>query len=121
MNLTLLTNKQIIADLAERVDTLRVQNDIQVRDLVAAGVSSSTYARFLKGNTIGLDKLIIILREIGCLEDLNKLCNVVTIDPIAVVEQQTTRKKRVATKSDAMATSDGDDDEAFVWGEDAED
>lgn len=119
MTLALLTNKQIIAELAERVDTLRAKNGIQVSALEAAGVSASTYARFQRGTSIGLDKLLIILREVGNLEDIDKLCRVVTLDPIAVVEKKTSRRKRVNKPMGSSTSSDADDDSDFTWGEDA--
>ena len=119
MSLALFTNKQIIADLAERVDTLRAKSGVQVTDLEAAGVSASTYARFQRGSSIGLDKLLIILREIGSLDDLDKLCSVVTIDPIAIVEIKAKRRKRVDSKRDDVSASASDDDSVFAWGEDS--
>lgn len=102
MPYSLMTDDEILADLAERFDLLRRRKEIRDRDLVKAGGTNDIAAtKFRGGGNITLKTFVRLLRGLGELERLEKLLELAepyapSGEPPKITERRVRRKKKPA-------------------------
>lgn len=111
MNFELLTDEEIIKQLAVRYEKIRLQKRLSEKDISKqGGTNSDALYRFKKGSNISLSNFIKILRGAGELDSLEKLLKPQEIKSIRVKEEKL--PKRVFKNKKEQNNSE------FVWGED---
>ncbi len=112
MNFNLLTDEEIIKELALRCDTIRLDKQFSEKDVSqVGGTTIDAIYRFKTGKNISITNFIKILRGIGKLDDLEQLLK--DNSPKSIRKNIVTkRKKRVHKSSKSNAKID------FIWGDD---
>lgn len=106
---SLLSDEDIMKNLASRFDALRLSKEIKDEELVEkSGVSSVTISKFRSGKNITLKTLIGLLRALGELDRLETvLPEGKEWSPLA--SQTSSPKKRVRSKKKPNSS--------FIWGD----
>ncbi|MBN2965548.1 helix-turn-helix transcriptional regulator [Sulfurospirillum sp. T05] len=111
MSLKLFTDKEIIATLGERLDYIRREKEIPVKELAKrSGTNTDTLTRFFNGkSSISLTSFVRILRGLGELDALEPLFKQEQeYSPITGAPQEP--KKRIYKKHPTL--------KGVIWGED---
>ena len=97
MNLTLMTDSEILKLLASRAREVRIDNDMRQSDLSQrSAVPLSAIRVFERSGTISLGYLIKILRALSLLEELDGLFQMPEIQDLkSVLKDNTKTRKRV--------------------------
>jgi transcriptional regulator with XRE-family HTH domain len=90
------SDQEILLSFGKRFQQSRISANIsQERLAVLTGVSRTTISRLEKGDNISVINLITLLREIGELDDFDKLLNKVhLIDPELEFKQKIKSRKK---------------------------
>jgi len=109
MYIEYLNNEEIMKELGRRIKDTRIAfNYTQTELAQRAVISKSTLSRAEKGENISLEQLIIILRELRLLKNLELLIPKQELTPEEIFDN---KKKRQRVKSKQIKTK-------WVWGED---
>lgn len=109
MYIEYLNNEEIMKELGRRIKDTRIAfNYTQTELAQRAVISKSTISRAEKGENISLEQLIIILRELRLLKNLELLIPKQELTPEEIFDN---KKKRQRVKSKQIKTK-------WVWGED---
>lgn len=109
MNIEYLNNAEIMEEFGKRIKETRISFNYTQSDLAKrAGISISTISRAEKGENISLEQLIIILRELRLLKNLDLLIPKQELTPEELFEN---KKKRQRVKCKQTRNK-------WVWGED---
>lgn len=109
MYIEYLNNEEIMKELGRRIKDTRIAFNYTQTELVQrAVISKSTISRAEKGENISLEQLIIILRELRLLKNLELLIPKQELTPEEIFDN---KKKRQRVKSKQIKTK-------WVWGED---
>ena len=97
MNLTLMTDKEILILIANRAKKVRIAHDLRQSDLSEkSAVPLSSIRVFERSGKISLVYLIKILRALSLVEELDHLFQSPEIDDLkTVLNQKSETKKRV--------------------------
>ena len=97
MNLTLMTDKEILALIADKAKRVRVSHDLRQSDLSEkSAVPLSSIRVFERSGKISMVYLIKILRALSLVEELDNLFQSPQIDDLkTVLNQNEKRRKRV--------------------------
>ncbi|CAA6822036.1 MAG: Unknown protein [uncultured Sulfurovum sp.] len=97
MNLTLMTDGEILKLIADRAKTVRISHDLRQSDLSQkSAVPLSSIRVFERSGKISLVYLIKILRALSLVEELDKLFQHAEIDDLkSALNQKKDVKKRV--------------------------
>lgn len=100
-----LTTDVVLSEVGERIRNYRMEKSLTQKDLSErAGLSRKSIVKAEAGGIVTLESLIMILRALGRLGDLNQLLPERTqqIDPFKVVETQKKKRQRVRPSSNRM-------------------
>ena len=97
MNLTLMTDKEILALIADKAKRVRVSHDLRQSDLSEkSAVPLSSIRVFERSGKISMVYLIKILRALSLVEELDNLFQSPQIDDLkTILNQKEKRRKRV--------------------------
>jgi len=97
MNLTLMTDKEILTEIAARAKTVRIAHDLRQSDLSEkSAVPLSSIRVFERSGKISMVYLIKILRTLSLIEELDNLFQSPEIDDLeTVLKQKNETRKRV--------------------------
>ena len=97
MNLTLMTDKEILTLIAERAKKVRISHDLRQSDLSEkSAVPLSSIRVFERSGKISLVYLIKILRTLSLVEELDNLFQSPQIDDLkSILNQKEKRRERV--------------------------
>lgn len=109
MSIEYLNNEEIMKEIGNRIKDTRIGFNYTQADLAKrTNISISTISRAEKGENISLEQLIIILRELRLLKNLDLLIPKQELTPDEIFDN---KKKRQRVKSKQIKTK-------WVWGED---
>ena len=112
MDFNLLTDEEIIKELALRCDTIRLDKQLSEKDVSKkGGTTLDAIYRFKTGKNISITNFIKILRGIGELDILDQILKE-NLPRSILNDKVTKRKKRVRKPS--VKNKNGD----FSWGDD---
>ncbi|MCD8362286.1 MAG: helix-turn-helix domain-containing protein [Lachnospiraceae bacterium] len=104
-------NEVILRELGQRIkDTRIAMNDTQSDLAEKSGVALSTLSRMERGESVGLENLLNILRALGALPNLELLLQEQTLRPTDIADRKTKRKR--ASKSGKASAKN-----TWVWGD----
>lgn len=90
----LMNNKEILKELGSRIKDTRIGLNYTQSELARrANISLSTVTRAEKGDNITLEQLIIILRELRLLNNLELLIPQTELTPLELFEKKTKRQR----------------------------
>ncbi|MCD8209200.1 MAG: helix-turn-helix domain-containing protein [Bacteroidales bacterium] len=90
------SNMAILAEMGARLKEYRIRKNIQQRELAAsAGISLDTVVRIERGESVGVDKLIRVLRVLDMLENVDLLVPEPPMSPILLQKLKGRKKYRV--------------------------
>ena len=97
MNLTLMTDKEILTLIADRAKKVRISHDLRQSDLSEkSAVPLSSIRVFERSGKISLVYLIKILRALSLVEELDNLFQSPQIDDLkSILNQKEKRRERV--------------------------
>jgi len=97
MNLTLMTDKEILIEIAARAKKVRIAHDLRQSDLSEkSAVPLSSIRVFERSGKISMVYLIKILRALSLIEELDNLFQSPQIDDLkTVLKQKNETRKRV--------------------------
>jgi len=97
MNLTLMTDKEILALIADKAKRVRVSHDLRQSDLSEkSAVPLSSIRVFERSGKISMVYLIKILRALSLVEELDNLFQSPQIDDLkTIINQKEKHRKRV--------------------------
>ena len=97
MNLTLMTDKEILTLIADRAKKVRISHDLRQSDLSEkSAVPLSSIRVFERSGKISLVYLIKILRTLSLVEELDNLFQSPQIDDLkSILNQKEKRRERV--------------------------
>lgn len=114
-----ITDAAIVRELGRRVALHRVARDLTQEELAdAAGVGRSTVQRIEGGESIQLTSFVKLMRALDRLEALDGVLAASLRSPLADLERERGRRRRVRhgrAERDAVAADDG----AWTWGDEA--
>lgn len=111
MNFELLTDEEIIKELASRYENIRLQKRLSEKDVSnKGGTNSDALYRFKKGSNISLGNFIKILRGVGELNSLEKLLKAQKLQSLRDTNKQKIPKRVFKSKKSKK--------DEFIWGED---
>ena len=97
MKFMAMADKAVLAELAERIQRERLNQNITQRDLwERAGVSKKVVQQLETGNGCTLDSLIKILRALGRLDQLDALLPDPGISPIQLARMAGRQRRRAS-------------------------
>jgi len=89
-----MNNKEILKELGSRIKDTRIGLNYTQSELAhRANISLSTVTRAEKGDNITLEQLIIILRELHLLNNLELLIPQTELTPLELFEKKTKRQR----------------------------
>lgn len=100
-----LTTDVVLSEFGERIRKYRMEKVLTQKDLgERAGLSRKTITKAETGGIVTLESLIMILRALGRLGDLNQLLpeQIQQVDPFKVIETQKKKRQRVRLSSKKM-------------------
>ncbi len=102
-----MTNKAIAIELANRIEQLRLEQNISQKSIAnEIGITDRSYRNFKKGQAT-LETVIGILRVLGRLENLNNFIPEEPISPLALLETKSKLRARASKQaSDNDKTND---------------
>ncbi len=99
MNYAMLVEKSnmvILAEMGARMKEYRIRKNIQQRELASsAGISLDTVVRAERGESVGTEKLLRILRVLNMLENIDLLIPEPPISPVLLQKLKGRKKYRV--------------------------
>ncbi len=97
MNLTLMTDKEILALIADRAKKVRITHDLRQSDLSEkSAVPLSSIRVFERSGKISLVYLVKLLRALSLVEELDTLFQSPQIDDLkSILSQEEKHRKRV--------------------------
>jgi predicted transcriptional regulator len=112
MDFNLLTDKEIIKELAFRCDAIRVDKKLTEKDVSkVGGTTIDAIYRFKTGKNISITNFIKILRGIGEIDMLDQLLR--EDSPKSIRKDKISKRKKRVHKP-TLSNEKGD----FVWGDD---
>ncbi len=112
MDFNLLTDEEIIKELAFRCDSIRLDKQLTEKDVSqVGGTTIDAIYRFKTGKNISITNFIKILRGIGKLDDLDQLLK--DNSPKSIRKNIVIRRKKRVHKS-----SQSNEKRDYVWGDD---
>ena len=100
-----LTTDIILSEVGERIRDYRMEKALTQKDLgEKAGLSRKSIVKAESGGIVTLESIVMVLRALGRLGDLNQLLPERTkqLDPFEVLETQKNKQQRVRHSSDKM-------------------
>lgn len=89
-----MNNKEILKEIGSRIKDTRIGLNYTQSELARrANISLSTVTRAEKGDNITLEQLIIILRELHLLNNLELLIPQTELTPLELFEKKTKRQR----------------------------
>jgi len=114
MDFNLLTDEDIIKELASRYDYSRLNKKLSEKDVSdKGGTNSDAIYRFKNGKNISLTNFIKILRGVGELDKLEKLLKTDEYQSIREVKKAKTPKRIFKSRK-----KDSKNNKDFIWEED---
>lgn len=100
MNFHNAASEQIIKALGQRLNEIRLSQNISQADLARdAGVSRSTLTRLADGRPVSLDSFIRVMKALNLTDQLAALLPDPTIRPVDRVRLKGTERQRASTKA----------------------
>ncbi|MDH5180140.1 MAG: helix-turn-helix domain-containing protein [Gammaproteobacteria bacterium] len=93
-----LSDKRIAAELGERLRSLRLRRDLTQQQLAEATTLSLNVIKALEMGRGKLTSLIAVLRELGCLDDLDSFIPRQEISPLQLARSQGKPRQRASGK-----------------------
>ena len=99
MDITSLSNTEIIIELGKRVKEHRIHKKLTQQQLAQkAGISLFTVAQIEKGHSVSLSMFVAVMRALRLLDNIDLLLPKHEISPIALLKQKQKVIKRVRSK-----------------------
>jgi putative transcriptional regulator len=88
------TDKAIQAEIGERFKHLRLDKNITLELLASRTLISVNTLKALEKGRAKLETMIIVLRELGVLQELNNFIAPIEISPIQLIKMQGKKRRR---------------------------
>lgn len=96
MDFFLLSDKKIEKELGCRVKTLRLQKNVTQKELADTTLLSLNTIKSLELGKAKLSTIIVVLRELGVLDQLNNFIPESSISPLQLVKMQGKQRQRAS-------------------------
>ena len=91
----------VLRELGARLKTLRLQQNLRVRDLAAdSGVSPRTIDRLEAGHSVGTENLVRVMRGLGRLQAFEALVPVPEVSPYDIARLKGRVRQRASRRAD---------------------
>ena len=115
MDYTTISNQAVLTDLGEKVEAIRLQQNLRQEDLAAiAGVSKGTVKNIEAGKSVGTLYLVAVLRGLG---EVGALAAILQAPPYRPVDLKAGGGKRRRRASAAHTVSGRPPEGEWKWGD----
>ena len=91
----------VLREVGVRLKTLRLQQNLRVRDLAAdSGVSPRTIDRLEAGHSVGTENLVRVMRGLGRLQAFEALVPVPEVSPYDIARLKGRVRQRASRRAD---------------------
>jgi transcriptional regulator with XRE-family HTH domain len=104
-----MSDRAIQKEIGKRFRQLRLNRNVTQKDLADRTMTSVTRIKSLEGGNAKLETMIMVLRELDILEDLDFFIADPGISPLELAKRQGSKRQRASNRDDGLA--EGEDSE----------
>ena len=101
-----MTDPQIAKEIGGRIRSLRLRRNKTQQQISDATALSLNVIKSLEGGKAKLTSLIAVLRELGGLDELDRLLPVITISPLQLARRKGKQRQRASGRRGAAQPKD---------------